>query len=226
MTPRNGLLALSLLLALAYGVFAPGWYDAGVSRVALAALKCSGIVVLAATALLRSSRLLAAALLFGAAGDALLALGRDTLLPGAGAFLIGHLFYIALFLRAGLGVGAALKVPWRVLAMLAILAAAVASTAQLVPRDSPMFAPLGFYTGVLTLMTLSSLTLPASRWLAMAGAVLFFISDGFVAANLFHPQAGESAAFWMSFAGWMIYWAGQAGLCLGALGLHAPLRNA
>lgn len=220
------LLALSFLLALAYGVFAPGWYDAGVSHVALAALKCSGIVVLAAMALVQRSRLLAAALFFGAAGDALLALGSDTFLLGACAFLIGHLFYIALFLRAGLGVGAALKAPWRILAMVAIVAAAITSTAMLVPRDSPMFAPLCVYTGVLTLMTLSSFTLPAARWLAMLGAVMFFISDGFVAANLFHPQTETSAAFWMSFAGWTIYWAGQAGLCFGALGLHARSASA
>ena len=62
-------------------------------------------------------------------------------------------------------------------------------------------------------------------WLAMAGAVLFFISDGFVAWNMFHHDPDPTLAFWRSFAGWMIYWAGQAGLCFGALALRrAPTQ--
>jgi hypothetical protein len=69
-------------------------------------------------------------------------------------------------------------------------------------------------------MALCSFTLPASRWLVMAGAVLFFISDGFVAWNMFHHDPDPTLAFWRSFAGWMIYWAGQAAICWGALGLH------
>ena len=71
-------------------------------------------------------------------------------------------------------------------------------------------------------MALSSFTLPWTRWLAIAGAVLFFISDGFVAWNMFHPTTDPTLAFWRSFAGWMIYWAGQAAICYGALGLHKP----
>lgn len=69
-------------------------------------------------------------------------------------------------------------------------------------------------------MIMTSFTLPAVRWLAIARAVLFIISDGFVAADMFHPQAHPTAAFVSGFAGWMIYWAGQAGICIGALGLH------
>lgn len=215
---KTALLACSTLLALAYGVFSPGWYDAGVSTALLAALKASGIVLLAVLGLMHRSRLLAAGLMFGAAGDALLAWSPETFLLGAGAFLVGHLCYITLFTRTGIGL-AALREPARLLAMGALAVAAVVSTSLLVPRDSGMFAPLGVYTGVLTLMAMSSFTLPWPRWLAMAGAVLFFISDGFVAANLFHPQTG-AAAYWMNFSGWMIYWAGQAAICFGALGLH------
>jgi uncharacterized membrane protein YhhN len=176
-------------------------------------------VILVGVALIARSNLLAAGLLFGALGDALLAWRPETFLYGAFAFLIGHLFYIALFLRAGLGLKA-LKQPPRALAALALIAAAIAMTSVLVPRDNPVFAPLTVYTGVLTLMALISFTLPAARWLAMAGAVLFFISDGFVAWNMFHHDPDPTLAFWRSFAGWMIYWAGQAAICFGALGLH------
>ena len=106
------------------------------------------------------------------------------------------------------------------LGALALIVACIVMTYLLVPRDNPMFAPLAVYSGVLTLMALCSFTLPTARWLVMAGAVLFFVSDGFVAWNMFHPDADPTLAYWRSFAGWMVYWAGQAGICIGALGLH------
>ncbi|HCK83853.1 MAG TPA: hypothetical protein DHW63_04835 [Hyphomonadaceae bacterium] len=169
-------------------------------------------------ALLPANRLLAAGLLFGALGDALLAWSPDTFLYGALAFLIGHIFYITLFARSGLGL-AALRQPSRFIGAIAPITAAIVMTALLVPRDNALFIPLAIYTGVLTLMAITSLTLPMTRWLAMAGAVLFFISDGFVAANMFHPLDDPTLSYWRSFAGWMTYWAGQAGICFGALGL-------
>jgi uncharacterized membrane protein YhhN len=209
------LLTLSAALAIAYGVTGDT-----LSPFYAAQLKASGILVLVGIAAISLSRLLAAGLLFGAIGDMGLALNTEpTFLIGAGAFLIGHLFYIALFLRAGLGV-AALREPPRLLGALGLLAAALVMTVLLVPQDNALFVPLSIYTGVLTLMAISSFTLPATRWLAIGGAVLFFISDGFVAWNMFHEANDPTLAFWRGFAGWMIYWAGQAGIGIGALGLH------
>lgn len=216
---KHILLVLSAVLAIAYGAFGSGLYAGEPPYVLGTIFKTSGIVVLVLIALIARSRLLAAALAFGALGDALLAWSPDTFLYGAFAFLIGHLFYITLWLRAGLGLGA-FKQPPRALAALALIAAAIVMTSLLVPQDNAMFAPLTVYTGVLTLMALISFTLPAARWLVMAGAVLFFISDGFVAANMFHPLNDPTLAYWRTFAGWMIYWAGQAAICVGALGLH------
>ncbi len=218
------LLALSALLAIAYGAFGSSLYEGAPPYIAGTLFKTSSIIVLALIALFTRSRLLAAALLFGALGDALLAWSPDTFLYGAFAFLVGHLFYIALFLRAGLGLGA-LKQPPRGLAALVLIGAAIVMTSLLVPQASAMFTPLAIYTGVLTLMAVISFTLPAARWLAMTGAVLFFISDGFVAANMFHPADDPTLAFWRSFIGWMIYWAGQAALCWGALGLHKRAKS-
>lgn len=214
------LLALSAILAIAYGAFGSSLYGGAPPYVIGTIFKASGIVILGVIALIARSRLLAAGLLFGALGDALLAWSPDTFLYGALAFLIGHLFYIALFLRAGIGVGAALKSPPRIVGAVALIIAAIVMTWLLVPRDNAMFVPLSVYTGVLTLMALTSLTLPMTRWLVMAGAVLFFISDGFVAWNMFHPDSDPTLAHWRSFAGWMVYWAGQAAICMGALGLH------
>ncbi len=244
-------LALSAILAIAYGAFGGPFFEGAPPYVAGTLFKASSIVILGLVALWTAgadggqaaraasggasgdkrgaaggralqpaNRLLAAGLLFGSLGDALLAWSHDTFLFGAFAFLIGHLFYIALFLRAGLGVGAAFKQPARLIGALALIASAFVMTTLLVPRESEMFVPLSVYTGVLTLMALSSFTLPASRWLAMAGAVLFFISDGFVAWNMFHHDPDPTLAFWRNFVGWMVYWAGQAAICFGAFGLH------
>lgn len=214
------LIALSALLALAYGWILGAHMSVGAADAwALPALKASGIVLLALIALIQRARLLACALLCGAVGDTLLALGRDTFLYGAGAFLVGHVLYIILFLSHGEGVRALVRPP-RASAALALIAAAIAMTALIVPMDHPLFAPLSIYTAVLTTMAISTFTLPATRWLAMAGAVLFFISDGFVAGHLFHGADPLVASFWFGFAGWMLYWAGQAGLCLGGAGLN------
>ncbi len=217
------LLALSTVLAIAYGAFASNLYEGPPPFEASAMFKASSVVLLGVLALLSRARLLAAGLLFGSLGDALLAWSPNTFLTGALAFLIGHVFYIALFLCKGVGVVAAIKCPPRLLAAVSLIAAAFIATSLLVPRDSAMFTPLAIYTGALTLMALASFTLPAACWLSIAGAVLFFISDGFVAANLFHPLEEPALALWRSFAGWMFYWAGQACICVGML--RTPLSG-
>lgn len=219
-------LCLSAILAIAYGAFGSSLYTGEPPFIVGTIFKASSIVILGLIALRARSNLLAAGLLFGALGDALLAWSPATFLYGSLAFLIGHLFYITLYLRTGIGIPAALKQPPRLIAALALLAAAFVMTSLLVPRDNPMFAPLAVYTGVLTLMALCSFTLPWERRLVMLGAVLFFISDGFVAWNMFHHDPDPTLAYWRSFAGWMIYWAGQAAICFGALGLHRVRRNA
>jgi uncharacterized membrane protein YhhN len=208
------------MLAIAYGFCGHDMCGGAPPYALPAAFKASSIVLLGVIALRGGSRLLGAGLLFGALGDALLAWSHDTFLLGSVGFLVGHLFYIALFVRAGVGHSGVRREPIRAGVMLVVAAAALAMTALLVPRDSAMFGQLALYTFVLTIMTMSSFTLPWSRWVAMAGAVLFFISDGFVAWGMFHRDPDPTLAFWSSFAGWMIYWLGQAGICLGALGLH------
>ena len=213
------------MLAIAYGACGSSLYAGEPPFVVGTIFKASSIVILGVIALLTRSRLLAAGLLFGAIGDALLAWSPETFLYGAFAFLIGHVFYITLWLRSGIGIGASLKNPPRLLGALALIAACIIMTYLLVPRENPMFAPLAVYTGALTLMALCSFTLPATRWLVMLGAVLFFISDGFVAWNMFHHDPDPLLAYWRSFAGWMTYWAGQAAICVGALELQKSRPN-
>jgi uncharacterized membrane protein YhhN len=218
-------LLLSVLIALAYGTVAPSLSaQLDPPLLALAVFSAAPVFLLCFRAVMARSSLLAYGLLFGCVGDAFLA-QPDKLVQGALAFLTGHICYITLFLRGGLGVGASLRQPLRLIGFIAVIAAAFVMTGQLMPRDNGMFLPLSVYTGVLTLMTLCALTLPTTRWLAMLGAVFFFISDGFVAASLFHPLSDPTLAYWRSFAGWIIYCAGQAAICFGALGLTQRTRS-
>jgi uncharacterized membrane protein YhhN len=109
--------------------------------------------------------------------------------------------------------------------MAAIAAAAIALNATLLPSGHPLFYPLLVYSGVLLIMTLSTFTLPAIAWFAMAGGVLFLVSDGFVAAHIFHADSPIVAGFGFGFIGWMLYWAGQAGLCLGGINAARGLNS-
>jgi uncharacterized membrane protein YhhN len=212
------LLILSALLALAYGLASPPLYAAGAWPYALAIFKVSSIILLALIAATERARLLTWALVMGGAGDVSLALGADTFLAGAVCFLIGHICYIALFARSADAKAA--KQPWRRVAALAVALISILATLWLVPSESPLLVPLSIYTAVLTLMTMTSLMLPARHWLAMVGAAFFLISDGFVAANMFHRAADSTLAYWLSVTGWMIYWTAQACLCFGARTLH------
>ena len=123
---KYALLALSAILAIAYGAYGSSLYEGDPPFVVGTIFKASSIVILGLIALLARSNLLAAGLLFGALGDALLAWSQETFLYGAFAFLIGHLFYIALWLRAGIGVGDALKQPPRLLGAVALIIACIA----------------------------------------------------------------------------------------------------
>ncbi|MES1199745.1 MAG: lysoplasmalogenase [Pseudomonadota bacterium] len=218
--PDLALLVLSIGLAITYGwvssqfyaVGTPHWWD-------LPALKASSVVLLALLALLRGPRLLATGLAAGAVGDFLLALGGNGFMAGAMVFLLGHLAYFALFVRSGGVADRMLPQQFRIVALVLIYGSAIVMTPLLVPGNTPLFLPLAIYTAVLAAMTAASFRLPMEYWLTMTGAVLFFISDGFVAADMFHRVADPALAFWRGFAGWMIYWAGQAGICVGSLSL-------
>jgi uncharacterized membrane protein YhhN len=227
--PVTWFIAASFASALTYGLAHQAIRDAGGLLWLGGALKVAGIIILAALAGIgRADRLVVYALVFGGAGDWFLAQNSTTTFAsGALAFAFGHLCYIRAFRREGAGMRGALKSPLRLFAMLVVTGGAIAGVAWLIPIQSPWFIGLSLYTIVLTLMVLVSLTLPAARWLAMVGAVLFLISDGFVAAEMFYPQPDEPVLwYWRQFAGWMLYWAAQAALCVGMLNLDRAAVSA
>jgi uncharacterized membrane protein YhhN len=134
----------------------------------------------------------AAGLVFSMAGDIFLMLPREQFIAGLVSFLLAHLFYLAGFTSA-----------WPPLNLLSlILALIVAITAAQIYRrvagglaasgQSGLKMPVLIYTIVISLMMLSALLtllrpdwLPAPALIASAGAVLFFLSDTFLAWNKF-----------------------------------------
>ena len=129
--------------------------------------------------------LLAAAQLFGFAGDALLISSSFPLfISGMVAFLIGHIFYMALFggqSWKGLTV-------WQWIISLVVMAAAVFGFVKAIGLEGELFWPILIYGFALLLLIFSALAgvlrMPrGSRctwWILLAGTLLFAVSDDHV----------------------------------------------
>ncbi len=163
----------------------------------------------------------ALALLFSLAGDVFLMLPKENFLGGLAAFLLAHLAYIvglnqqppplnaAAALTAALAVGAGMRIYRRLRAAL------------LTQGRKRYVRPVGLYAAVIALMLISALwTLaqPVSVWgdsaalLVSGGALLFFLSDTFLAWGRFiRPLPGGRALVHA------LYHLGQAGLIVGAV---------
>ncbi|MCE9648528.1 MAG: lysoplasmalogenase [Parvibaculum sp.] len=154
---------------------------------------------------------LAIALALGSAGDYFLALKDDpkNFQRGLIAFLIGHFFYLAVMMpHAGRPEGIQLA------GVALLIAMSVGTFNWLSPKLGSHMLPVGIYMGVITLMALAALSIPAP--LAGLGALLFVFSDAIIAIDKFRRP--------VPFRGpiiWVTYYAGQAFL---AASLLAMLR--
>lgn len=214
------IIGLTLLLALAYALAPEGW-----PPVPLALLKASAVAVLAVYALtLRApdSALFAAGLGASAVGDVLLNLAPMTY--GLGAFLIAHLIYLAVFVRAirrdGRRGGPAV---W---AALAALYALVAVMLGLLWDDlGAMRAPVLAYMAAITAMATAAVLAPARGLALPLGAALFVISDSLIALSTFLPDPPLPAlAFDPGI--WVTYIAAQVLLVVGFAGMATSSARA
>jgi len=134
---------------------------------------------------IKNTALLLAALAFSLMGDVLLMLPGEFFIPGLGAFLVAHGFYITLFRQ---------DAPWfanrRALrAVLAVGAAVYALLWSHLP-DAGLQAAVAAYIVVICLMVAQALGraqasgLAPARWVAM-GACIFMASDTLLAVNQF-----------------------------------------
>jgi uncharacterized membrane protein YhhN len=146
------------------------------------------------------------ALALGLGGDVFLMLPRDRFVVGLGAFLLGHLAYIAGFTAAGLATRTAGLLLLPLLVLLAVVMTPVIR-ALLRSGRRTLVAPILVYALVISVMAASALA-TGSR-LAAAGALLFVASDGLIAHRKF---VGERP--WMALVIIVTYHLAQAALVL------------
>ncbi len=150
----------------------------------------------------RYRALVTAGLVASLAGDVLLMLPQDLFVPGLGAFLVAHLFYINAF--AGTGGGAR---GWGAFGAVALVAAVI--LAVLWPTLGAMRLPVAAYVSVIATMAWQALARRGTRRdagaaMAAAGAVLFMASDAAIAVARFVTDFPARHAFIL-----VTYWAAQ-----------------
>lgn len=152
---------------------------------------------------------LAAALALGSLGDYFLALKGEAknFQRGLIAFLVGHFFYLAVMAPR---ISAPNAAQYAGMAALAILA--LGTLAALWPKLGNLRLPVSAYMGVISLMALAALALPAP--LAGLGALLFVFSDAVIAIDKFRSP--------VPFRGpiiWITYYVGQVLIAANLLAL-------
>ena len=142
---------------------------------------------------------------FSLAGDVFLMLRRDRFVQGLVSFLLAHVCYVA-----GLAQAPLRAQPAAVGLVLVTVAVIVVGRVVLraVRADHPaLFAPVIVYLVVIATMVVTAWA--AGPALAVAGAVLFFISDSILAVQRFVRSSS-----WAPVAVMVTYHLGQAGLVL------------
>ena len=188
--------AASLIFLLASPLVAGDW---------LVIFKVASIALLAVLGF-RANALLGTALTLGAIGDFLLGVHRmgsleaDKLfLFGLGAFLAGHLVYIAMF-RRFLPRNWARHSVLRELAVMAVLGTLGLVLALLQHSLGPLLIPVVVYALVLAAMAISALLAEMGNPLAAIGALCFVASDAMLAIAKFRgPFTGHEPLIWITY---------------------------
>ncbi|MCI0572117.1 MAG: lysoplasmalogenase [Myxococcaceae bacterium] len=145
------------------------------------------------------------ALAFGALGDVALDFeGPTAFMAGLGAFLVGHLFYIAAFTRL------ARKGTLRWGRAAAVVAAGVALGAYLVPRTGGLALPVAGYVLAITAMATTAVLAARTSPLLVIGALSFLASDTTIAMRKFVVPLPWAGYFVM-----VTYYLAQYGLVRG-----------
>lgn len=166
-------LAVVYLMTLAYAPY-PGQFVP----------KALPILLLAAHAFAASTatyaRWIAVGLVFSAIADMLLTRSDEAgFLAGVGVFGVAHVCYaIAFWQLRSVNVGMVLRA-------LPIAVAAVTMVLVLKPHLGSLAPAVFGYTGLIALAGLTAAALPATRWPAYAGMLLFMASDATIAFNRF-----------------------------------------
>jgi uncharacterized membrane protein YhhN len=163
-----------------------------------AVLKTTMCVVLAVLAWRDGRKLFAIALLLSAAGDAFLGIdGARYFIPGLVSFLLTHVLYTTLFIRAAPSERAPVR-GWRIVAACVIPAFAIWFSVTLWPKLGALALPVVVYTGVIVAMALTSLRMAAVA--IPLGALFFMTSDSLLSLEKF-----VGAPAWVGPIVWATY---------------------
>jgi uncharacterized membrane protein YhhN len=161
--------------------------------------KMSMCVLLAALAWRHRLLLLAIALLFSATGDALLAIdGAKLFVPALASFLITHLLYAVIFLRASRETPIAVNA-WRTIGMIVPILFAIPYAAILWPHLGSLTVPVTLY--IFAIVAMAVLSFRVKQVLVPIGALLFMASDSLIAYTKFLESAAWAGAIiWVTYA--------------------------
>jgi uncharacterized membrane protein YhhN len=184
---RRLLLSIALIFAIAYVGTLPLQPYAGDFVIKTIPAICLSLLALRAIAGLRG-KLLSAALLFCAAGDAALGFEKgENLTVGLGLFLVAQVLLVVTFTR-----DFKIQKP-RIPGAAFLVAYAVLIAVMLTPSLEDMALPVYVYLTVITVMGIAAtLRYPTSR-LVVCGAIFFIASDSMLAIDEFRGSFSASA---------------------------------
>jgi len=191
------------------------WQTGQAPSVVRSTVKTAAVALLAlAAGLSGAPLLLVLALAACAVGDFCLSRdGERFFMAGVGAFALGHLGYIVLFLtHPDSAPMRLLQMPYLMLA-LALVGVGIAMSYVLAPRAGALKGPVLAYIPIILGMGLAALSLPgqgALIWL-MPAALVFILSDLVLATETFVLAANHSARRYTPFVVWVTYWSAQFG---------------
>lgn len=180
-----------------------------------AALKASGILLLAAYAAVKRFPLVSLALALSAIGDVMLAVEPAQMTFGIAAFGLAHTVYAVLFAGIIRDRGTRGLPGYIAAGVLALIG--IALLVWLQPGMGELRVPATIYNGVIVVMACLALV-SRSAWIAASGALLFVLSDSLIALGLFMDYDPA----WRGPAVWVTYVAAQFGLALGLTEKTAP----
>ena len=177
-------------------------------------IKTLSVALLAVVALqVSASLLLVTALVLCAIGDWLLSREDPrSFLAGIGAFALGHVAYITLFLgHNNADIGLIIATP-QVFLVFAMIGLAIVMALVLLPRAGDLRSAVLAYIPIIVGMGIAALGLPVQG--VLIGAMLFVLSDTVLAFEMFILAENAPTRRFTPFVVWLTYWGAQAFLFL------------
>lgn len=160
-------------------------------------------------------KLLGIGFLFSDVGDIVLELNRsDYFVFGLAAFLVAHIFYIAVFIRKPV-----LNKQRSIIAMVIIIYGLVLGFI-LIPNLGSMMIPVVAYLLVILVMGISATIGANNHFLIIAGACFFIFSDSIIAVNKFLTPVPFSSLWIMT-----IYYSAQFFIMHGSLKMKNNIQK-